>query len=299
METPKLILDKQYSPDLEQDLGKIGVRVVVFSKKQGGSTQSDEEQPFDLESDEDFAVHDSEVNSYLELPKRGKLCCVFLINGQRHDALDNSFIVNDLKMKYLRKRMIIIVDLDGLSQRATAEIMQGSRSGFYRGQVYQKICDRLAATLQNDPELLALEDEAEEELAQLQAGDAAVQEALDQLIEQHFDFGEHSTEGGVESGGKMGHFFGPDGKPVNVDVVTFGQEGAPAAEPILVSDHAAPNFRLLPNTKAKLLTLCINQDFGLLRKYIEGLLAKKADEQRTEEEKTKYISHVAYHLYQM
>jgi hypothetical protein len=29
------------------------------------------------------------------------------------------------------------------------------------------------------------------------------------------------------------------------------------------------------------------------------LVAKKADEKRTEERKTKYISHIAYHLYQM
>jgi hypothetical protein len=47
------------------------------------------------------------------------------------------------------------------------------------------------------------------------------------------------------------------------------------------------------------LTLCINQDFGLLRNYMDGLVSKKADEQRMEEKKTKYISHVAYHLYQM
>ena len=122
MDAPALILDKRYSPELEQDLGKIGVRVVVFNKKQGASVQSEEDQPLDLESDEDFAINESEVNSYLELPKRGKLCCVFLINGQRHDALDNGFIVNDLKMKYLRKRMIIVVDLDGLQPTAIAEI---------------------------------------------------------------------------------------------------------------------------------------------------------------------------------
>jgi hypothetical protein len=53
-----------------------------------------------------------------------------------------------------------------------------------------------------------------------------------------------------------------------------------------------------PKEKAPL-TLCINQDFGLLKKYLDGLIAKKADEHRTEERKTKYISHIAYHLYQM
>lgn len=249
---PALLLDKHYAPNLEADLGKIGIRVVVFSKKQAGSSQSGDDQPLDLESDEDFSTSDSEVNSYLELPKRGKLCCVFLINGQRHHGLDNAFIVNDLKMKYLRKRMIVIVDLDGLSPKAHAEIIQGSRSGFYEGQVYHKIQGRLIATLQSDPDLLELEEEAAEELSQLGTGNAAVQQALDQLIEHHFDFGDHSTEGGGESGGKEGHFFGADGKPVNVDVVTFGEDGAPALGPVLVSNHAAETLRLPPNTKSKL-----------------------------------------------
>jgi hypothetical protein len=52
-------------------------------------------------------------------------------------------------------------------------------------------------------------------------------------------------------------------------------------------------------TATKPLTLCINQDFGLLRKYMEVLVGKKADEHRMEEKKTKYTSHIAYHLYQM
>lgn len=262
MHTPPLILDKHFSPDLESDLGKAGIRVVVFSKKQAAAPSTDEGQPIDLEADEDFTASDSEVNSYLEFPKRGKLCCVFLINGQRHHGLDNAFIVNDLKMKYLRKRMIVIVDLDGLTQKANAEIMQGSRSGFFEGEVYHKIRDRIIATLQNDPDLLDLEEEAEEELSQLQAGDAAVQEALDQLIEQHFDFGDHPAEGGAESGGKMGHFFGADGKPLNVDVVNVGEGGTKAAEPVLASDHAALTLRLPPNTKTKLkVTVAPKQDW--------------------------------------
>lgn len=62
------------------------------------------------------------------------------------------------------------------------------------------------------------------------------------------------------------------------------------------SSHAGAFIE--PKTDATL-TLCINQDFGLLKKYMEGVVAKKADEQRTEEKKTKYISHIAYHLYQM
>src|SRR5205807_1215110 len=36
------------------------------------------------------------TDTYLEDNKRGKECCVFLINGQRQDAWDNTFIVRDL-----------------------------------------------------------------------------------------------------------------------------------------------------------------------------------------------------------
>lgn len=254
---PTLFLDKQFTPDLGYPLGKIGVRVVAFPKRKDNASSVDSDVPLDLQAEEDFSVSDSEVNSYLEFPKRGKMCCVFLINGQRHHGLDNTFIVNDLKMKYLRKRMIIAVDLDALSQRAIAEIIQGSRSGLYEGQVYQKIRDRLVATLQGDPDLAELEEEAEDELSQLQAGDTVVQNALDELIEHHFDFGDHETSGADTSGGRQGQFYGPDGEPVDLNVVVFGENGAPVTGPVLVSDHAASTLRVVPNSRAKLLVTAL------------------------------------------
>ena len=271
------LLDKQFAPDLGYPLGKIGVRVVVFPKRKDNTSPADSNVPLDLQAEEDFSTGDSEVNGYLEFPKRGKMCCVFLINGQRHHGLDNSFIVNDLKMKYLRKRMIIAVDLDSLSQRAIAEIMQGSRSGLYEGQVYQKIRDRLIATLQGDPDLAELEEEAEEELSQLQAGDAVVQNALDELIEHHFEPGDHETAGTDTSGGKQGQFYGPDGKSVDVNVVVFGENGSPVTGPVLVSDHAASTLRVVPNSKIKLLVTALPKtDWGRLKEigvFLEPVMA--------------------------
>jgi hypothetical protein len=247
-----LALDKYFSSPMEEDLGKIGIRVVVFKKLEGQAKKGNADELLDLEEGEDFAVGDSGVNSYLEVPKRGKLCCVFLINGQRHHGLDNSFIVNELRMKYLRKRMILVLDLDGLTPRAIAEIIQGSRSGLFEGKVYHRIHARLVSTLKNDPDLVALEEQAAEELSQLQVGDAAVQEALDQLIDEHFEGGDHWADGTSQSGGKQGLAITSDGKKVQMDVVKAALDGDSATYPILLCSHSAATYRLRPNVKGKL-----------------------------------------------
>ncbi len=244
MSTDDSVMDKTYFSAMDEGLGTISIRVVVFPKAQGKGDKA-EEQPLDLEGDEDFSEGTSQVNTYLESPTKGKLCCVFLINGQRHHGLDNSLIVNDLGFKYLRKRMIIIVTLDGLSLRAMAEIIQGSRVGLYEGDVYHAITNRMTKTLKDDPELGELEQEAEEELSQLQAGDEAVQRALDQLIETHFDFGDHSTGGMQAPGGQSGGVPASTGKDQNTEVVSLAKDGEPASEPVLYSE-APETIRFRP-----------------------------------------------------
>lgn len=252
MDATTLVLDKEFSSALDEDLGKIGIRVVVFSKTKKTS-QAANEEVLDLDAGEDFSVGDSEVSGYLESPSRGKLCCVFSINGQRHHGLDNSFIVHELRMKYLRKRMIIVVDLDGLTARAIAEVIQGSRSGFYEGKVYHRIQERLISTLKSDPDLLELEEEAEEELSQLQVGDAAVQEALDQLIHDHFEGGDHTAEGPGGAAGKQGLTVKDKGKKIQLEVVKPASEGAPASYPVLLCSHPGNTYRLRPGVKGRLL----------------------------------------------
>ena len=259
--------------EIEHDMGTIGIRVVVFRKKVAKTSTDQANEMADLEETEDFS-NDTEVGTFLESPSKGKLCCVFLINGQRHHGVDNSMIVHELKMKYLRKRMIIVVDLDGLSQRATSEIMQGSRGSFYEGEVYQKIRDRISATLKNDPQLLQLEEEAEEELSQLKAGDAVVQQALDQLIEHHFDAGDHSNRGDNLAGEKEGALFGQDGKPASTKVVVFGDSGEVAQNPALVSTIRSNTLRCYPGEKFRFKSLSFPEvEFANLKQITHELTA--------------------------
>jgi len=186
------------------DAGNISIRVVVLPRKleEQDSPSEIEDDPIDLVADEMLAESGaSPIASYLERPKTGKLCVVFLVNGQRHDGLDNSFIVQQLGFKYLRKRMMIIIDVDGLRPEALGELIQGSRQGFYKGRVWEAIFGRVVATLKGDPDLQKLEEDAEAEVAELQAGDQKVKEALDTLIDAHHHYADHAIAG---KGGEVG-----------------------------------------------------------------------------------------------
>jgi hypothetical protein len=216
--------------------GTISIRVVVLPRK---TDNNPEETPTVADVSEDEVLPDesaSPVGSYLERPKAGKYCCVFLVNGQRQDALDNAFIVQQLGFKYLRKRMMIIVDVDGLLPSALSNLMQGSRQGFYKGRVWEAMFSRLIATLKRDPDLRKFEEDAEAEVAKLEAGDQKVKEALDTLIEAHHQYADHVVTGDGEESGSMGDepFFG-EMKPADGTVVTLRPptDGERADYPVL------------------------------------------------------------------
>ncbi len=228
---------------LDGDLGQIAVRFVVFRKDATKPVPRDES----AEEDDEIDGAAPEINSYLEASSRGRQHVVFLLNGQRHHSLDRGFIVHELGKKYISKRTLITVELEGLSREAKAQLIQGSRSGFYEGEVFHRIKARLVSLLKRDPDLERLEEEAEEELSQLQASDEAVNQALDQLIEDHNPLAGRSTEGKDDSGQHRGAVPTSGGQPAPVTVVVKGVEGEIAGGPVLVGRNAPKTLRLRPN----------------------------------------------------
>jgi hypothetical protein len=233
------------------DLGTISIRVFVLPPKPKKGTEKETALPLDVEEGEEFMLDEkgaTPVSSYLE-SGRGKRCVVYLVNGQRQEADDNSFIVQELGFRYLRARMMIMVDVDGLAQEAIGQVMQGSRQSFYRGSVRDAITKRVIATLKDDPDLLRLEQEAEEAISELSAGDEKVKQTLDQLIDSHHDKGHSLVEGiGGAAGDKDGDELGF--KKVNKGgVVTLlpPDTGLAADYPALTSQPAASIIRLRPN----------------------------------------------------
>lgn len=236
------------------EFGTVSIRVVVLPKKKkdAGIAGKATGQPDVLDLGEDELLPETgptPMSSYLETGKGGKQCVVFLVNGQRQEALDNAFIIQELGFKYLRNRMMIIVDVDGLSPEAIGRLMQASRQGFYRGDVFNAITKRVVATLKDDPDLDRLEQEAEEEVSELRAGDEKVKHTLDQLIDSHHEQGLHVSEGaGVE---------GADDPDDNLGIKTVTRngvvsllppnQGTAADYPVLVSQPGSSFIRLRPN----------------------------------------------------
>lgn len=184
------------------DLGTISIRVFVLPPKPKKGTEKEVAIPLDADESEAFAFESqgsSPMTSYLESSK-GKRCIVFLVNGQRQEFLDNTFIVQELGFKYLRARMMIVVDVDGLAPEAIGKMMQGSRQGFYKGHIFEAISKRIVATLKSDPDLVRLEEEAEEAVSELSAGDEKVKQTLDRLIDSHHEHGHDFAEGQGSAG---------------------------------------------------------------------------------------------------
>jgi len=251
-------VDKSLDTALAEGHGTITIRVIVLEKglAPAAAPSMVEEAPADAHADEVLPESDKRpVSGFLEESKRGRQCCVFLINGQRLHSWDNQFIVRDLELKYLRNRMIVVVDCDGLRPEAVAELMQGSRHQFYEGNVYSAVESRLLATLKGDPDLRRLEEEAEEEISSLQAGDEAVKNTLDQLIEAHHDAASHTDHGHVQAGDAARDEGVRGSLTQTQDVVTIGEPtiGAVGTEPVLDLRPDIATIRIKPDDARRFL----------------------------------------------
>jgi hypothetical protein len=250
MSSATVELDKQFTSEAGDSYGTLSIRVVVLKPKTKADDENDDapaEPDVDLDEPELASSGKSPLAAYLEKQAHGRWCVVFLISGQRHHAWDNAFISKDLGFKYLRDRTMIMVDLDGLAMNAMAEIIQGSRQGLFEGKVFFAIKDRIIQTLKTDPDLKRLQVEAEQKVLEMEAGDEAVKNKLDQLIEGHHvaahtdgpgngDPGPHSADAPHFASGAKGQ-----------SVVVMGPHtlGEQAESPVLVTSPRIVAVRML------------------------------------------------------
>jgi hypothetical protein len=252
-------LDKQFTTDAGETHGSIAIRVIVLKPKAKDEKDADDEAPVIVDEgdgDDDFDADSSKANSplasYMEkTPEKkspGKMCVVFTVNGQRHHHWDKNFIARELGYKYLRDRTMISVNLDGLATHAMAEIIMGSRQGLFESKVYFAIRDRIIKTLKSDPELKKLQLDAEQKVLEMDGGDDAVRNKLDQLIEGHHAVADADGPGtdGTGPDSAQGTLFGE--KPSDQSVVVMGRAkvGEAGEFPVLVTHPRIAAVRLHP-----------------------------------------------------
>jgi hypothetical protein len=245
-------LEKNFTAELVPTIwGTIDIRLVVVKPKL-------DDAPIDLQASETDVEDDMPplddtkrpLESYLE-KKGGHGYVVFLVNGQRHDQLDEWFVGRDLGFKYLKARTMIVVQVDGLAPEAIAQLLQSSRQGFYKGDVWDAMHRRLVAVLKNDPDLKQLEADAEQAVSELRAGDEVVRRKLDELIAGHHNAAEREQQGSAASGASSSA--GSTGTVNGQFVIEADPEtGEPAQGPVLVCNHAGNVIRLHPNEKRAL-----------------------------------------------
>ena len=263
-------LDQQINSEVGEGYGTISIRVVVLTAKPVDEKGKDEPELFD--SDEEPEVGDSNKSplaSYLEKKSYAKWCAVFLVNGQRHHAWENTFISRDLGFKSLRDRTMVIVDLDNLAVGAISEIMSGSRQGLYEGKVYSAIKDRIIQTLKTNPEMKRLQVDAERQAMDMRTGDASVKSKLDQLIEGHHASA-HSDGPGSEAGEQVseGGHFGPSSKGQPVVVMGQADDGEAGSLPALVATPGTSAVRLHPGqSKSVVITSLPMEAWGTLEEF--------------------------------
>lgn len=245
-------LDKVFEGEVDE-LGTITIRVVVLPRQSVEdtdlpSTPDDPGAPSEDETDD--SEQKRPIDSYLESSKRGKWVVVFLVNGQRQHQLDTMLVQKDLGLKYLRNRMMVMIDVDGLTQQALARLMSGARQSFYQGKVYSALLQRLIHTLKGDPDLLRLEDAAAQAVASLKTGDQAVKAALDKLIHEHASQGNKREGEGAAGAATRGGLSGPLRQ--RMDVIVEGASGMLAEGPTLRLACESSAVRLLPDEEALL-----------------------------------------------
>src|SRR5258707_220549 len=101
-----LELDKTWTAGIgdSDTYGTVMIRVVVLppkEDKEGVLVIADPEEPL-------AEAGGGPLDSYLERP-RGDGYVVLLVNGQRHDSMDEGFVQRSLGFKYLRTRTMIVI----------------------------------------------------------------------------------------------------------------------------------------------------------------------------------------------
>jgi len=151
------------------------------------------------------------LDSFLDVPKSAS-SVVITLNGQRHGALEKSFIRDEIKLGFLADYLLVQVECDNLSSKLKGEIFASLRGSVRESEEGMELISRkVRDALTTDPELQRLEQQRREQqlLSIDEETERRIKKLLDRLITK--------TQTGLEPG--LGTYQGagmgtvPDEKP--------------------------------------------------------------------------------------
>ena len=124
------------------------------------------------------------LDSFLDMPKSAS-SVVITLNGQRHGALEKSFIRDEIKLGFLADYLLVQVECDNLSSKLKGEIFASLRGSVRESEEgIELIAGKVREALITDPELQRLEQHRREQqlLSIDEETERRIKKLLDRLI---------------------------------------------------------------------------------------------------------------------
>jgi hypothetical protein len=107
--------------------------------------------------------------------------------GQTHGYEDRRFIIDELQLPFLKKHLIIQVELDDLSASAKRELLSSTRDRLKRSALYERLMEEIAEALRDDETLETINAERRSKVLQKQMGAdrEKIKRRFVELLERH------------------------------------------------------------------------------------------------------------------
>jgi len=105
---------------------------------------------------------------------------LFTLNGQTHAEFSGSLIRSDADLPFLRNRIVIHVDCNGLNSHAKRNLFSSTREDIRKNEISKIIIDEIVKSLKSDDRLRSLNEEAKN--STIRAGDEDSDRAIQQEV---------------------------------------------------------------------------------------------------------------------
>lgn len=254
-------------PGMSADIERRSVRGLLHLLRREGRTEYSDERPINLGAEDGtvalryFVLKDGTDPDAYTTSEQG---LTMTLNGQRQGTKDRYWVKRNTDFHYIFKRLVVLVDGNGLTNTAKREVFASTRESHKESPLARKILELVISDLQEDEHLQAV-DEAARQRTISDATRSTSEKVKKQLANQVAAFLKGQSSG--EKGGK------PKPKPTKKTVTTHKPPKTDDSAMLDIPDKLeiiSDPLWIEPDGRAGL-RLGINAKNGFLPKYEQAL----------------------------